>query len=221
MQGASEEAPPCAEVTVTFQYPKPGQLTLPGQDPHGPPYCARDRDRAAPAPRRDRTPSASVESDVRALLPPRPADARGSFGRAGIVAGSMGMAGAGVMCARAALKAGRWASHALFVGGTRARVPGRAPELDVSPAVVFRRTRVPRFRQEMHSGGDRPGLGRARPTCCGRSKPCSPPRRPPGGGGRRRAQRAERDQAHPTGQGQGGVHAARGEDGPAVRAVGR
>jgi len=95
-----------AEVTVTFQYPKPGHFLFPGKTHTGrlivhaiaivPPrlHNAIELERL-------------VESDVRALLPPRPADAhKGSFGRAGIVAGSMGMAGAGVMCARAALKAG-------------------------------------------------------------------------------------------------------------------
>lgn len=95
-----------AAVTVTFQNPKPGHFLFPGKEhtgrlivhPIAPfQYPSADED----------TLERLVDGDIPALLPKRPPDAhKGSFGRVGVVAGSMGMAGAGLMCARAALRAG-------------------------------------------------------------------------------------------------------------------
>ena len=95
-----------AAATVTFQYPKPGHFLFPGKA-HTGRLTVYPIGIVPPGLHDMLLLERLEESDVGALLPSRPDDAhKGSFGRAGIVAGSMGMAGAGIMSARAALKAG-------------------------------------------------------------------------------------------------------------------
>ncbi|MFZ5974179.1 MAG: NAD(P)H-hydrate dehydratase [Bacillota bacterium] len=95
-----------ANTTVTFQYPKPGHFLFPGKSHTGklivhPIGLVPSQLHHAQALER------LLNGDIAGLLPQRPVDAhKGSFGRVGIVAGSMGMAGAGLMSASAALRAG-------------------------------------------------------------------------------------------------------------------
>jgi NAD(P)H-hydrate epimerase len=95
-----------AALTVTFQYPKFGHFLFPGKG-----YAGRliiHPIGLVPEGTREAVRAAYLDADdVGRMLPARPQDAhKGSFGRVGVVAGSMGMAGAGLMCARAALRAG-------------------------------------------------------------------------------------------------------------------
>ncbi|MBE3597333.1 MAG: NAD(P)H-hydrate dehydratase [Limnochordaceae bacterium] len=93
--------------TVTFGLPKPGQLLFPGAA-----LCGRI-DVAEigfpPALLEQAPPTFEIldARSVRAFLPARPADAhKGTFGHLLVVAGSRGMAGAGVLASRAAAAAG-------------------------------------------------------------------------------------------------------------------
>ena len=95
-----------AAMTVTFQYPKWGQMLHPGKACTGKlivhPIGLIPQSALA-----DIQAECLLTEDVPRLLPPRPQDAhKGQFGRIGVIAGSPGMAGAGLMCARAALRAG-------------------------------------------------------------------------------------------------------------------
>jgi hydroxyethylthiazole kinase-like uncharacterized protein yjeF len=94
-----------AEITVTYGWPKVGQVLPPGRDYVGrlwqvdisiPPIFARE---------------VSLElaeaRDLRALLPPRPfASHKGDFGHLLVLAGSEGKTGAAAMSSEAALRAG-------------------------------------------------------------------------------------------------------------------
>lgn len=94
-----------ATETVTFHRPKPGLYLGQGPDLAG-------RVTVAPLgipPERDAVEGFWIleEGDLPALLGPRPkASHKGSFGRALVVAGSEGMAGAAAICALAALRTG-------------------------------------------------------------------------------------------------------------------
>ncbi|GHU65070.1 bifunctional NAD(P)H-hydrate repair enzyme Nnr [Clostridia bacterium] len=95
-----------ANRTVTFHRPKVGHYIYPGRDytgkltiePIGIPesYGLNVND-----------PVLLEDSDVDRFLPPRKADThKGSYGHALILAGSIGMAGAAALCAKAALRSG-------------------------------------------------------------------------------------------------------------------
>ncbi len=94
-----------AQVTVTYGWPKLGQVLPPGRDYVGrlwqvdigiPPILARD------------VPLELAEArEMRALLPPRPFGShKGTFGHLLVLAGSQGKTGAAAMAAEAALRAG-------------------------------------------------------------------------------------------------------------------
>lgn len=94
-----------AEVTVTYGWPKLGQVLPPGRDYVGrlwqvdisiPPILARE------------APFELAEArDLRALLPPRPFGShKGNFGHLLVLAGSIGKTGAAAMTSEAALRAG-------------------------------------------------------------------------------------------------------------------
>jgi hydroxyethylthiazole kinase-like uncharacterized protein yjeF len=94
-----------AEVTVTYGWPKLGQVLPPGRDYVGrlwqvdisiPPHLARE----APV-------SLAEAREMRALLPPRPFGShKGTFGHLLLLAGSVGKTGAAALAAEAALRAG-------------------------------------------------------------------------------------------------------------------
>jgi NAD(P)H-hydrate epimerase len=94
-----------AEVTVTYGWPKIGQVLPPGRDYVGrlwqvdisiPPRLARE----APV-------ELSEAREMRALLPPRPFGShKGTFGHLLVLAGSEGKTGAAAMAAEAGLRAG-------------------------------------------------------------------------------------------------------------------
>lgn len=90
--------------TVTFQYPKRGLYLFPGRA-----FAGEVRVRPiASAPLAERAGvSLLEEGDVRALLPPRPMDShKGKNGRALLIAGCEAYAGAALLAAAAALRAG-------------------------------------------------------------------------------------------------------------------
>ena len=89
-----------ADVTVTFQYPKPGHFIFPGREKTGVLKIAKIGV--------DNGLSPFDIFHVDALcLPSRKSNTnKGSFGKLSVIAGSKGMAGAAVLCARASIAAG-------------------------------------------------------------------------------------------------------------------
>lgn len=100
---------PCVSAarTVTFAALKPCLVFFPARQ-----FCGevvvRDIGISRDVLERSRSRLAMVEpGDVQQLFTPRPLDAhKGDFGRVAVIAGSRGKAGAAVLCARAALRAG-------------------------------------------------------------------------------------------------------------------
>ncbi len=94
-----------AEVTVTYGWPKLGQVLPPGRDYVGRLYRV---DISIPPELAQDVPVELAEGrDLRALLPPRPARShKGNFGHLLVLAGSEGKTGAAAMSAEAALRAG-------------------------------------------------------------------------------------------------------------------
>ena len=96
-----------AGVTVAFAAAKPAHAFWPARG-----YCGRVTVREIGIPRRalksgGRPLELAGGRDVLAWLPPRPADShKGDFGRLAVIAGSRGKAGAAVLTARGALRAG-------------------------------------------------------------------------------------------------------------------
>lgn len=94
-----------AEVTVTYGFPKIGQILPPGRD-----YVGRlwQVDISIPPDLAQGIATELAEaSEMRALLPPRPfASHKGSFGHLVVVAGSEGKTGAAALSAEGGLKAG-------------------------------------------------------------------------------------------------------------------
>ena len=94
-----------AQVTVTYGWPKLGQVLPPGRDYVGrlwqadigiPPILAREA-----------KVSLAEAGEMRALLPPRPCGShKGNFGHLLVLAGSVGKTGAATMATEAALRAG-------------------------------------------------------------------------------------------------------------------
>lgn len=109
LNGATGKAyEPCvrADFTVTFQYIKTGLVLADGLD-----FCGKitvaDVGFPEDAFRRSCEGELFESSDVNRFLPPRPRNIhKGNCGHLLIVAGSFGMAGAAVMCAKAALRSG-------------------------------------------------------------------------------------------------------------------
>lgn len=94
-----------ADHTVTFQFPKPGHLLMPGRKYAGKlyvhPVAVRTDIIGCPSWR------VLGAHDLPDMLPRRENDAhKGKSGRVYLVAGSVGMAGAGVLCARSAMRCG-------------------------------------------------------------------------------------------------------------------
>lgn len=96
-----------ADLTVAFAAPKLCHVFFPARQFCGT-VAVRDIGIPRPALRRAAGKLSQVESaDVLRLLPPRRLDAhKADFGRVAVIAGSRGKAGAAVLCARAALRAG-------------------------------------------------------------------------------------------------------------------
>ena len=94
-----------ARVTVTYGWPKLGQVLPPGRD-----YVGRlwQADIGIPPILVEEAPVALAEAgEMRALLPPRPFGShKGNFGHLLVLAGSVGKTGAAAMAAQAALRAG-------------------------------------------------------------------------------------------------------------------
>lgn len=95
-----------AKVTVTFGMPKPGHFLCPGAAFTGR-LLVDDIGLPAQLLREHTSQTLLDDNLARTLLPPRPLDVhKGSVGRVLVVAGSLGMTGAAIMAATAALKIG-------------------------------------------------------------------------------------------------------------------
>ena len=94
-----------AAVTVTYGFPKIGQILPPGRDLVGRLWQVDIS--IPPALARDIATELAEAADLRALLPPRPfASHKGTFGHLVVVAGSPGKTGAATLCAEAGLRSG-------------------------------------------------------------------------------------------------------------------
>lgn len=115
-----------ADVTVTFQYPKPGHFLFPGREHTG-------RLVIAPIGICDPPKTHLFHADSCAL-PPRPANTnKGNYGRLLIAAGSPGMSGAAVLCARAAVAAGCGLTNVLCTQSTANVLQIAVPEATITP----------------------------------------------------------------------------------------
>ena len=102
--GGPVPEPSCAPSTVTFGLPKLGLYLLPGALHAGRVEVA---DLGVPRAWLGGRLGLVEAADVRAALPPRPADAhKGRYGHLLVVAGSIGRTGAAVLACRGALRAG-------------------------------------------------------------------------------------------------------------------
>lgn len=102
-------AEPCvqADLTVTFALPKVGQLIYPGRAQCGTVVVAPISIPAAVIEESAAMNHLLEEGYARTVLPLRAAQShKGTFGKAFVLAGSMGMTGAAVLCTRSLLKAG-------------------------------------------------------------------------------------------------------------------
>ena len=132
--GATPGACVHADETLTIGYPKPGLLLGSGADQTGSLDVANigfPRARALALP-----PHAYLleARDAAALLPRRPKPAhKGTFGRALVVAGSVGMTGAAGLAVEAALRAGAGTASVATAASARASVATAAPEATTHP----------------------------------------------------------------------------------------
>ena len=116
-----------ADVTVTFQYAKPGHYLFPGRELTGRLVIAPIG--LCPNPR------SHISHADHCTLPPRSANTnKGSYGRLLIAAGSKGMSGAAVLCTRAAIAAGSGLTYALCTESTANVLQLTVPEAIVHQA---------------------------------------------------------------------------------------
>ena len=103
--GALDPAALNADLTVTFAFPKIGQLTFPGANAIGELVVA---DIGIPAEwARGDAPDVATAREIAALLPPRPRDShKGTFGKAMLCVGSAKYVGAAFLAGAAATRAG-------------------------------------------------------------------------------------------------------------------
>ncbi len=101
-------------------------------------------------------PAKDTASALRRLLPPRPRGAhKGDFGRLLIVAGSRGMNGAAVVCARAALRAGAGLVTVALPESERTVMAAAVPEamtLPLAGADFFREAAAPALLKAVSAG---------------------------------------------------------------------
>lgn len=101
-------------------------------------------------------PTKETASSLRRLLPPRPRGAhKGDFGRVLIVAGSRGMNGAAVICARAALRAGAGLVTAAVPESERGIMAAAVPEAMTLPLPgndFFRESAAPALLKDASKG---------------------------------------------------------------------
>lgn len=116
-----------ADVTVTFQFPKPGHYLFPGREHTGKLVIAP----IGPA----LDPHTHCFHADNCQLPSRsPNTNKGDYGRLLIVAGSKGMSGAAVFCAKASVAAGTGLTHVLCTESTANVLQISVPEAIVIPA---------------------------------------------------------------------------------------
>jgi ADP-dependent NAD(P)H-hydrate dehydratase / NAD(P)H-hydrate epimerase len=132
--GATVGACVHAAETLTIGYPKPGLLLGAGADCTG---RLRIADIGFPRARAlELGPHAYVleREDAVALLPSRPRAAhKGTFGRALIIAGSVGMTGAAGLAVEAALRAGAGTATLATAASARATIAASVPEATTHP----------------------------------------------------------------------------------------
>ncbi len=130
--GALDPAALRASVTVTFAYPKWGQVQYPGADACGL-LCVADIG-VPPDLDADLPVSLVGPADVAEWLPLRPADAhKGTFGKALIAAGSLSYTGAAALSAGAATRAGAGLVTLAIPAALHTALAGALPEVTWLP----------------------------------------------------------------------------------------
>ena len=134
--GGADENAVRADLTVTFQYRKRGQVLYPGAS-----YCGKTVIKSigiVPPPefsgkeKGDNLVFTMKKEDLSGL-PPRPADGnKGTFGKVLLLAGSCGMAGASILAAAAALHTGAGMVRVITPESNRQILQARLPEAMVS-----------------------------------------------------------------------------------------
>ena len=134
--GGADENAVRADLTVTFQYRKRGQVLYPGAS-----YCGKTVTKSigiVPPPefsgkeKGDNLVFTMNKEDLSGL-PPRPADGnKGTFGKVLLLAGSRGMAGASILAAAAALHTGAGMVRVITPESNRQILQARLPEAMVS-----------------------------------------------------------------------------------------
>jgi len=165
-----------ADETLSFIYTKTGLISYPGRRFTG---QVRVHDLDLPRSFLEQlwqkevlhTPSALTEEDVHAWHPQRPSDShKGTFGRLSVLAGSPGLAGAAILCGRAAEISGAGYVYLTVPAEIYAAVLGAAPSLLSAPLPQTNGNETAlsaeqfEFWQERMQGADAvlvgPGLGR-------------------------------------------------------------
>lgn len=120
-----------ADETVTFAAYKAGLLFADGPVCAG---CVTVADIGIPAQLLQALPDVMQPRDAAALMPARPKNAyKGDFGHVLVLAGSVPMPGAALLCARAAVLAGAGLTTLSFPQGAYAALAGRVPEVMTHP----------------------------------------------------------------------------------------
>ncbi len=172
--GAVEGDSVFADATVTFGFPKIGQILYPGKSRVGELFIADigiDKRAEAEVPI---TTEVATMPDIFGLLPQRPQDGhKGTFGKGLIIAGSAGMTGAAVLSGISFLRSGAGLCYAAIPRSLVDIVDGVATEVVVltMPEVRKRRCHTVRALGELHKYaktvnaiGIGPGIGRHRET---------------------------------------------------------
>lgn len=130
--GALDPAALPANLTVTFAYPKWGQLQFPGAGAVG---LLAVTDIGTPPALGEGIKAELIETgNVRAWLPARPINAhKGAFGRALIAGGSLRYTGAAALCAAAAARAGAGLVTLAIPAPLHAALAGALPEITWLP----------------------------------------------------------------------------------------
>ncbi len=103
--GSVDPVTPCADLTVTFAFPKRGHFLFPGADYVGELVIADIG--IDPSLAREIPVTLATAGGVRAMLPSRPRDAnKGTFGKALVIAGCANYTGAAILASMAAARVG-------------------------------------------------------------------------------------------------------------------
>ena len=158
-----------ADETVTFSYLKRGHIQYPGRENCGVVHlceasiCMEPASGSKGADREDACAFTLDTEDVKRLLPKRVRRSnKGTYGRAVIAAGCRNMAGAAVLCGRAAMNTGVGLVQFLSDETNRVILQSSVPEAVYTP--VLRTTEYKNILSKASAVGIGPGLGVAETT---------------------------------------------------------